>query len=48
MEQHDKLGEDEAKTSQHIRDYLRDPQRDISEPCLTLNEVSIENNLTSY
>ncbi|KPJ09210.1 1-phosphatidylinositol-4,5-bisphosphate phosphodiesterase gamma-1 [Papilio machaon] len=38
VEQNDKLGEDEAKTSQYIRDYLRDPQRDISEPYLTLNE----------
>ncbi|XP_013179186.1 PREDICTED: 1-phosphatidylinositol 4,5-bisphosphate phosphodiesterase gamma-1 isoform X2 [Papilio xuthus] len=38
IEQHDKLGEDEAKTSQYIRDYLRDPQRDITEPYLKLNE----------
>ncbi|XP_068621272.1 1-phosphatidylinositol 4,5-bisphosphate phosphodiesterase gamma-1 [Battus philenor] len=38
VEQHDKLGEDDVKVSQFIRDYLRDPQRDIYEPYLTLNE----------
>ncbi|KAJ2954035.1 hypothetical protein O0L34_g2246 [Tuta absoluta] len=38
VEQHDKMGEDEKKTSQFIRDYLKDPQRDIYEPYFTLNE----------
>ncbi|CAB3226150.1 unnamed protein product [Arctia plantaginis] len=38
IEQHDKLGDDEAKASQFIRDYLRDPQRDIYEPYFTLHE----------
>lgn len=43
MEQHDPMGEDEVQVSQFIRDYLRDPQRDIYEPYFTLNEVSINN-----
>ncbi|XP_026743382.1 1-phosphatidylinositol 4,5-bisphosphate phosphodiesterase gamma-1 [Trichoplusia ni] len=38
VEQHDKLGDDEAVASQFIRDYLRDPQRDIYEPYFTLHE----------
>ncbi|XP_032527814.2 1-phosphatidylinositol 4,5-bisphosphate phosphodiesterase gamma-1 [Danaus plexippus] len=38
IEQHDRLAEDEAQSSQFIRDYLKDPQRDISEPYFTLNE----------
>ncbi|XP_075990580.1 small wing phospholipase C gamma 1 isoform X3 [Anticarsia gemmatalis] len=38
IEQHDKLGDDEAKASQFIRDYLRDPVRDIYEPYFNLNE----------
>ncbi|KAI5640351.1 phosphatidylinositol-specific phospholipase c, Y domain-containing protein [Phthorimaea operculella] len=38
VEQHDKMGDDEKKTSQFIRDYLKDPQRDIYEPYFTLNE----------
>ncbi|XP_041986907.1 1-phosphatidylinositol 4,5-bisphosphate phosphodiesterase gamma-1 isoform X2 [Aricia agestis] len=38
VEQNDRMGEDEPKTSQYIRDYLRDPQRDIYEPYFTLNE----------
>ncbi|XP_034839388.1 1-phosphatidylinositol 4,5-bisphosphate phosphodiesterase gamma-1 isoform X1 [Maniola hyperantus] len=37
-EQHDQMGEDELKASQFIRDYLRDPQRDIYEPYYTLHE----------
>ncbi|KAL4717425.1 hypothetical protein ACJJTC_000574 [Scirpophaga incertulas] len=38
IEQHDRLGEDEARASQFIRDYLKDPQRDIYEPYFTLSE----------
>ncbi|VVC96133.1 unnamed protein product, partial [Leptidea sinapis] len=38
VEQHDRLGDDEARASQFIRDYLRDPQRDIYEPHFTLSE----------
>ncbi|XP_039763945.1 1-phosphatidylinositol 4,5-bisphosphate phosphodiesterase gamma-1 isoform X2 [Pararge aegeria] len=38
IEQNDPMGEDEAKCSQFIRDFLRDPQRDISEPYFTLTE----------
>ena len=41
VEQHDRLGDDEAVASQFIRDYLRDPQRDTYEPYFTLHEVSI-------
>ncbi|XP_028039565.1 1-phosphatidylinositol 4,5-bisphosphate phosphodiesterase gamma-1 isoform X1 [Bombyx mandarina] len=37
-EQHDNLGDDEVQASQFIRDYLRDPQRDIYEPYFTLSE----------
>lgn len=38
IEQHDRLGDDEVKASQFIKDYLRDPQRDIYEPYFTLHE----------
>lgn len=38
-EQNDPLGNDEALASQFIRDFLRDPQRDIYEPYFTLKEV---------
>nr|UPI11531.1 phospholipase C gamma 1 [Mythimna separata] len=38
VEQHDRLGDDEAVASQFIRDYLRDPQRDTYEPYFTLHE----------
>ncbi|CAH4038538.1 1-phosphatidylinositol 4,5-bisphosphate phosphodiesterase gamma-1 [Pieris brassicae] len=38
VEQYDRLGEDEGFTSQFIREYLRDPQRDIHEPYFTLHE----------
>ncbi|XP_049885076.1 1-phosphatidylinositol 4,5-bisphosphate phosphodiesterase gamma-1 isoform X1 [Pectinophora gossypiella] len=38
VEQHDRMGDDEVRASQFIRDYLRDPQRDIYEPYFTLNE----------
>ncbi|XP_050360747.1 1-phosphatidylinositol 4,5-bisphosphate phosphodiesterase gamma-1 isoform X1 [Nymphalis io] len=38
VEQKDRLGEDEVRSSQFIRDYLRDPQRDIYEPYFKLNE----------
>lgn len=45
VEQHDKLGDDEAVASQFIRDYLRDPQRDIYEPYFTLHEVNLNYSL---
>lgn len=38
-EQQDPLGEDEYKASAFIRDYLRDPQRDVCQPYFTLSEV---------
>ncbi|XP_052746771.1 1-phosphatidylinositol 4,5-bisphosphate phosphodiesterase gamma-1 isoform X2 [Bicyclus anynana] len=37
-EQNDPMGEDEASASQFMRDFLRDPQRDVSEPYFTLSE----------
>lgn len=39
VEHQDRMGEDEIRASQFIRDYLRDPQRDVYEPYFTLNEV---------
>ncbi|XP_063632987.1 1-phosphatidylinositol 4,5-bisphosphate phosphodiesterase gamma-1 [Cydia splendana] len=38
VEQHDRMGDDEARASQFIRDYLKDPQRDCYEPSFTLIE----------
>lgn len=38
LEQNDELGDDEPRTSQFIRDYLKNPQRDIYEPYFTLSE----------
>ncbi|XP_037072934.1 LOW QUALITY PROTEIN: 1-phosphatidylinositol 4,5-bisphosphate phosphodiesterase gamma-1-like, partial [Pollicipes pollicipes] len=37
-EQHDRLGADEAAAGQFLRDYLRDPQRDVQEPFLSADE----------
>ncbi|XP_022122314.2 1-phosphatidylinositol 4,5-bisphosphate phosphodiesterase gamma-1 isoform X1 [Pieris rapae] len=38
VEQYDRLGEDERFTSQFMREYLRDPQRDVHEPYFTVHE----------
>ncbi|XP_028169476.1 1-phosphatidylinositol 4,5-bisphosphate phosphodiesterase gamma-1 [Ostrinia furnacalis] len=38
VEQQDPLGDDHQGSSQFIRNYLRDPQRDISEPYFKLEE----------